>query len=180
LASQSPADRKAALRAGARGARGRERGTAARAALERLLSLEELGAARVVAFYQAIGDEVPVEPGAQLLRERRVRVVYPVVVGADLELAPDPALLGRVRSEEVDVFVVPGVLFDKLGRRLGRGSGHYDRLLARRRSDAVVVGIAYADRVIEALPEDPWDVPMHAVVTDQFVLRLKGRGGAPR
>jgi len=167
-----PDERKAALRAGAKGARGRERGAAARAALEQLTSLQELGAARVVSFYQAIGDEVPVEVAAETCRARGARVVYPVVAGAELELAPDPARPERARAEEVDVFVVPGLLFDRTGRRLGRGGGHYDRLLARRRAGAMLVGIAYADRVIDVLPEDPWDVRMHAVVSDEFVLRV--------
>lgn len=173
MASHSADPRKAALRAGAKGARGKERVVAARAALERLIALRELGAARVAAFYQAIGDEVPVEDAAEACRLRGARVVYPVVVGAELELAPEPTGAERVRAEEVDIFVVPGLLFDRAGRRLGRGGGHYDRLLARRRTDAILVGITYADRVIEGLPEDPWDVPMHAVVTDEFVLRFE-------
>jgi 5-formyltetrahydrofolate cyclo-ligase len=167
-----PDERKAALRAGAKGARGHERTAAARAALERLTAQGELRAARVVAFYQAIGDEVPVEAAADACRARGARVVYPVVAGAELELAPHPDRPERVRAEEVDVFIVPGVLFDRRGRRLGRGGGHYDRLLARRRSDAILVGIAYADRVVDALPEDPWDVRMHRIVCDQFELRI--------
>ncbi len=173
MASHSADPRKAALRAGAKGARGKERVVAARAALERLITLRELSAARVAAFYQAIGDEVPVEDAAEACRLRGARVVYPVVVGAELELAPEPTGAERVRAEEVDIFVVPGLLFDRAGRRLGRGGGHYDRLLARRRTDAILVGITYADCVIEGLPEDPWDVPMHAVVTDEFVLRFE-------
>ena len=171
MPSQSPDERKAALRAGAKGARGRERPGAAEAALARLLELEPLAAAGVAAFYAAIGDEVPVEAAAAACRARGAVVVYPVVVGPELALAPDPAKAERIDVALVDVFVVPGLLFDRSGRRLGRGGGHYDRLLARRRRDAVRVGICYADRVVAELPEDPWDVPMDWLVTDQFTLR---------
>jgi 5-formyltetrahydrofolate cyclo-ligase len=73
---------------------------------------------------------------------------------------------------EVDLFVVPALRFDRAGRRLGRGGGHYDRLLARRRTDAWLVGICYEDRVVDELPEDPWDVRMHVVVADRFLLRV--------
>ena len=99
-------------------------------------------------------------------------MVYPVVVGPELELAPEPARAERVPVGEVDVFVVPALRFDRAGRRLGRGGGHYDRLLARRRADAWLVGICYDDRVIDELPEEPWDVRMHVVVTDRVLLRL--------
>jgi 5-formyltetrahydrofolate cyclo-ligase len=134
--------------------------------------MAELRAARVAAFYRAIGDEVPVEAVAEACRERGCRVVYPVVAGADLELAEDPDRPARTRAEEVDVFVVPGVLFDRSGHRLGRGGGHYDRLLARRRANTTRIGVCYVDRVVNELPVDPWDVSMDALVTDQFVLRF--------
>ena len=165
-------DRKAELRARFRGARGQARGEAGRAALERLLALPELATARVVAFYRAIGDEVPVETAAQRCRARGARTVYPVVAGLELELAPDPERPERVAVGEVELFFVPGVLFDRTGRRLGRGGGHYDRLLSRRRPGALAVGICYADRLVDELPQDPWDVAMDAVVSDCATLRL--------
>ena len=148
-------------------------GTPAAAAVARaaLAALPELVRARTVAFYSAIGDEVPVEAVAEAVRERGARAVYPVVAGAELELAPDVARPERVGVGEVDLFVVPALLFDRAGRRLGRGGGHYDRLLARRRADAWVVGICYEDRVIAELPEDPWDVRVHVVVTERGVMR---------
>lgn len=124
-----------------------------------------------MALYAAIADEVPVEEIADAIRRRGGRALYPVVAGAELELAPDPARAERVAVGEVDLFVVPALRFDRSGRRLGRGGGHYDRLLARRRADAWLVGICYEDRVIDELPEDPWDVRMHVVVTDRAIAR---------
>ena len=113
---------------------------------------------------------------AEAIRARGGRALYPVVVGPELELAPDPSRAERVSVGEVELFVAPGLLFDRAGRRLGRGGGHYDRLLARRRADAWLVGICYEDRVIDELPEDPWDVRMHVVVTDRAVLRCAAPG----
>ena len=138
--------------------------------------LPELARARTVALYSAIGDEVPVEAIAQAIRARGGRALYPVVAGPELELATDPARSERVPVGEVELFVAPGLLFDRAGRRLGRGGGHYDRLLARRRADAWLVGICYDDRVIDELPEDRWDVRMHVVVTDRAVLRVAAAG----
>ena len=78
--------------------------------------------------------------------------------------------------EEVDLFVVPGLLFDRAGRRLGRGGGHLDRLLGRARKDAARVGLCYAQRVVQELPAAPWDVAMHVVVTDREVIRPERPG----
>jgi len=155
-----------------------------------LLELPEIASARTIALYAAIGDEVPLGTAGCALRERGARSVYPCAGAAGLELAlvTDERELERgarrfpearsgalrIALEEVDAFVVPGVLFDRAGRRLGRGGGAYDRLLARARRDAARVGICYADRVREELPEDPWDVAMDVVVTDRFVSRRTG------
>jgi 5-formyltetrahydrofolate cyclo-ligase len=140
-----------------------------------------------VALYAAIADEVPVDSAALRCRERGVRTVYPRrgSNGIELRLVADSRQLERrgrpfpepddeaplVAVEAVDAFVVPGLLFDRSCRRLGRGGGDYDRLLARARPDAARVGICYADRVLAELPEDPWDVAMDVVVTDRFELR---------
>jgi 5-formyltetrahydrofolate cyclo-ligase len=144
--------------------------------------------------YSAIADEVPVEALAERLRTLGKRTVYPVQAGDSLALAAvaarsalvsgprgvlEPSRAAeRVQVDEVDLFMVPGLLFDRSCRRLGRGGGHYDRLLRGAREDATLVGICYADRVIEELPEDPWDVAMDLVVTERFVLRRAPSGSA--
>jgi 5-formyltetrahydrofolate cyclo-ligase len=193
MSSAVPSTRKAELRALARRIGASDRTEAAAATLRRLVELPEYSRARTIAFYSAIGDEVPLEEAAAASRARGVRTAYPVRSAQGLELAlseggnslrlspggiREPAEdAARVRCEEVDAFLVPGLLFDRSCRRLGRGGGQYDRLLKRARAGATPIGICYAERVVEELPEDDWDVAMELVVTDRFVLRRAGRGG---
>jgi 5-formyltetrahydrofolate cyclo-ligase len=125
-----------------------------------------------VSLYTSLSDEIQSEGIAAALAGRGVRVLLPRVVGAELELSErEPAVAQAIRASEVDVFVVPGLLFDRSGRRLGRGGGHFDRLLARARPDALRVGVCPAARLVAELPEDPWDVRMHRVVTELETLR---------
>lgn len=164
-----------------------DRTSAASAVLRRLIELPEFLSARTIGYYSAIGDEVAVEAAAVDSRARGDRTAYPVRTDAGLEMALaeggfalrrgpggicEPALdAPRVLFGEIDAFLVPGLLFDRTCRRLGRGGGQFDRLLKRARADATSIGICYAEHVVEELPEDSWDVAMDIIVTDQFVIR---------
>ncbi len=70
----------------------------------------------------------------------------------------DPGLL--------DFVVVPGVAFTRSGQRLGQGGGYYDRFLPMVRTDCVVVGVCFAEQIVDALPAEPHDQQMSRVVTD--------------
>jgi 5-formyltetrahydrofolate cyclo-ligase len=85
-------------------------------------------------------------------------VLEPPADSARLE--PEPGLRLLV--------VVPGLLFDAEGYRLGRGGGHYDRFVARARArgGATFVGLCFDDQLVERLPRDPWDQPVDALVTE--------------
>jgi phosphomannomutase len=69
----------------------------------------------------------------------------------------------------VDVVVAPGLAFDRSGLRLGRGGGHYDRLIALLRPDAVVVGVVPAALVVERLPREDHDRRVTHLVTEEGI-----------
>lgn len=66
--------------------------------------------------------------------------------------------------EKLDLIVVPGVVFDKKGHRLGYGKGFYDILLENFSNFSV--GLAYDFQVIELLPIDVWDQRVKRLVTE--------------
>lgn len=76
-----------------------------------------------------------------------------------------PRLRVPVRPASVTAAIVPGLAFDPTGTRLGRGAGVYDRLLATLPSTARLIGLARNERIVPALPREPHDIPMHAIVT---------------
>jgi len=86
---------------------------------------------------------------------------------------PEPVAACRTMSVGVanaptSVWLVPGLAFDRAGNRLGRGAGHYDRLLAD--AQGVLVGIAHRWQIVEALPHEAHDVRMHWLATGECVV----------
>ncbi len=76
----------------------------------------------------------------------------------------------RALDGSVELLLVPGVAFDRLGRRVGQGGGFYDRVLqACLGPSPLTVGVAYAAQVIPEVPAEPHDVAVDLVVTDRGV-----------
>lgn len=71
--------------------------------------------------------------------------------------------------QEIDVFLTPGLGFDRRGGRVGNGAGFYDRVLAKRRTDSLVVGITVDSRVFEVVPMESHDQRMDWLATESGV-----------
>jgi phosphomannomutase len=69
----------------------------------------------------------------------------------------------------IDVVLAPGLAFDDTGTRLGRGGGHYDRLLRLLRDDVVLVGVAPEVVTHDRLPVEAHDIPMTHLATESGV-----------
>lgn len=76
---------------------------------------------------------------------------------------------GPLDATAIAAVLVPGRIFDRDGYRLGRGGGHYDRLLPQLRPGVPVVGITCTARVVDRLPREPHDRPMTHFADEQGV-----------
>jgi 5-formyltetrahydrofolate cyclo-ligase len=79
-----------------------------------------------------------------------------------------------------DVLLVPLVLGDRQGTRIGQGKGHYDRAIAHLREGGHVftIGIAWESQIAEEpLPADPWDMPLDAVATPAEWIDCRAQAG---
>jgi 5-formyltetrahydrofolate cyclo-ligase len=158
-----------------------------RAAAESVMKLAEYANAQTIIGFCAIQKEI--DPGDLLAQARASgkTVGLPRVVEDVLELREyrdvseleegafgvmEPVASAPViAADSVDLVIVPGLAFDARGHRLGYGRAFYDRLLPQM-TRAFRVGFAYDFQFMMELPNDAHDVPMHAVVTDQRVLRV--------
>jgi len=73
-----------------------------------------------------------------------------------------------------DVVLVPCLAVDKLGNRLGYGSGWYDKFLSEYKT-ATRVGLVYSQFLYEEIPHDERDQQLDVVISDKDVLRLPRR-----
>jgi len=133
----------------------------------------------VIAGYLPLPTE-PLDPGlASRLTAAGYRVLLPVATaGAALNWAefsgesrsgafgiqePVGELLGVDAVATADAVLVPALLVDANGVRLGRGGGHYDRTLARARGE--LIAVVFDDELVEELPAEAFDLPVTAVLT---------------
>jgi len=145
----------------------------------RLASCEALAGAERIALYAPLPDELSTSPllasalaaGKHVLWPRlSAEGVLELAAAAPNELVRDgagflapPLDEPAVALSPADVVIVPGVGFTRAGDRLGRGGGHYDRLLAH--CAAASIGVAFDIQLVGELPTEPHDRGVDLVVT---------------
>lgn len=89
---------------------------------------------------------------------------------------PDLHLTHACPAWTLDVVFLPLVAFDRQGHRLGMGGGFYDRTFARLRrargNAPLLVGVAHSFQEEDNLPNEPWDVPLHAIATERELITI--------
>ena len=139
-----------------------------------------------VATYRSLPSEPPTEALAAMLHARKVQVIVPETL-PDMDLdwrqlradGTEGPALGLEAIGAALVILTPAMAVDHGGARLGKGGGCYDRALARRHPDAVLVAIVNDEEYAAwPLPRDAHDVGVDAVITPGSGLRLIPRAGS--
>ena len=148
-----------------------------------VVAVKPLATGRVAA-YASSGTE----PGTGPLLAALAEVLLPVLrAGGDLDWAlyegelvpglrgtrePPGARLGVGAVADCRLVVVPALGVDRVGHRLGRGGGSYDRALPRARG--LVVAALHVGELHDSLPAEPHDRSVDAVVLpDRGLVRLR-------
>ena len=146
--------------------------------LARLEAHPAFQAAGTVLLYHSLPDEVDTHAFIRKWSASK-RILLPVVKADELELraytGPETLTTGSygileptgplfTRYPDIALVVVPGVAFDRLGNRLGRGKGYYDRLLPRL-ADAYKIGICFPYQLVDEVPAEDFDIRMDEVLT---------------
>jgi len=139
-----------------------------------------LADAQVVALYMGLDDEAPAQRLAAPLQALGKTLALPRVIDRlgsmdFLTWRPEdqlfPGLFGTSHPQAAgdpvvpDVIIAPLIGFDRAMNRLGQGGGYYDRIFARY-PDALRIGLAWSVQEHDVLPADPWDLPLHLILTE--------------
>jgi 5-formyltetrahydrofolate cyclo-ligase len=169
------------------------RQAAGAAVLRQVTASPEFERADRVALYAALPDEVPTEGLLRAVLETGRSVLLPRAASAGrLEFAsvrePEALVQGpfgalqplpscaAVTLRSDDLVLVPGVAFDRAGRRLGRGGGWYDRSLSADLPS--VFGVGFAFQLVAAVPATARDRRVAGIYTEAELWRVRGAGAA--
>ena len=158
-------------------------------AQQALIATREFAEARVIGLYAPVHNEVETAEVRRAALASAKLVLFPAVCSAGLEFRqiddpcmlrwgafsiPEPDAACPVHSPgDVDLIVIPGIVFDLSGRRIGYGKGYYDRALHQLEGMGRLVGLCYDFQIVGEIPGEPHDVRMDMIITERRVIRLR-------
>jgi 5-formyltetrahydrofolate cyclo-ligase len=79
----------------------------------------------------------------------------------------------KVSINEIDLIIVPGVVFDRKGSRIGFGKGYYDKFL-NQFHHITKIALTYSVQISEfEIITDKHDVIMDYIITEHEVIKIK-------
>jgi 5-formyltetrahydrofolate cyclo-ligase len=155
-----------------------------------LTGLCDLREASTLMVFLGFGSEVRIDGLLRWGWEAGKRIVVPLCrpeergltpsllgIFAELEVGhygirePKQEKIRPVPREEIDAILVPAVAFDRRGHRIGYGGGYYDRFLPEVLR-AVRIGAAFSCQIVPRVPEDPHDLPVDRIVTENGEMAI--------
>lgn len=171
--------------------------SATQAILQKLLEyplLQSTKQKNVIASYSSLRGEIDTTLINQRLRARGFHVALPKVLsqnqglmdffdctedslisGAYGIMEPDLNTATKVAPHELTLMLVPLVVFDNKGHRIGMGGGFYDRYLKRLKRQCLLIGLAYDFQQVSHINAMAHDMPLDEIFTpsQHIVVRNK-------
>jgi 5-formyltetrahydrofolate cyclo-ligase len=166
-----------------------ERAAASRRAQELLTEQAVWKKAQTILLYAPAGEELDVWPLLKEVATAGKRAFLPrfdpgsgIYVAGEVGEAREHLRTGyfgvleptadrpQIPLNRLDLVLAPGVAFDLHGRRLGRGKGYYDRLLAAVRGKTC--GVAFDVQIVAEIPVEPHDMLVNCLLTPTRWIEL--------
>ncbi|KLO23334.1 5-formyltetrahydrofolate cyclo-ligase [Marinitoga sp. 1197] len=134
-----------------------------------------------IATYYPFRNEVNLLKLVDLLNDKDI--VFPKIKGKDIYFVKVTSVndfekgkfgimepVGTSYNKKIDVYIIPGVAFDKKMYRLGYGGGYYDRYFSRN-TKTHLIGVAFDFQILESLPVYKHDIKMDIIFTENRVIK---------
>lgn len=102
-----------------------------------------------------------------------VKIDHPekdLIVGSRGILEPDPVKCKQVPIDCIDIAIIPGVVLDEKGGRIGSGEGYYDRLIPNLPVTTRKVALAFDQQVLAQVPMESHDKYIDIIITDKRII----------
>ena len=145
---------------------------------ELFLATEQYREAKTVYGYLPYNQEVRTVSMLQQALAEGKRVAVPKVYGDEMKFIyltdlaqvaegyagiPEPVADGPVADDPTALVLMPGLVFDKEGHRIGYGGGFYDKFLTEEPGHPTVA-LCYDFQIVKELPTEKFDVPVDLVL----------------
>jgi len=157
--------------------------------LEKIKSLKQYEQAKIVMLYLSYGSEVVTDLMIKEFLLDGKEVAVPII------LTPGDGIMQAIKinsleecsankvygirqpefdenlivdKKDVDLILVPGIVFDKKGYRIGYGKGYYDRWLEGTDIEKRI-GLAYEVQIVSELPKGKYDLPVGKLITEKEI-----------
>lgn len=157
---------------------------------ESIIALPEFAKASTIACYVNKGSEVQTRPLIRKALAAQKKVLVPIIKKDDpelifseiprlYELSPGPFGImepnpSKRKPRDVsisDMVIVPGIVFDVYGHRIGWGRGYYDRVMKKLWPGSASIGVCFDIQLVDQIPVEQFDLPVKILVTESRVIR---------
>lgn len=154
-------------------------------------SLASYRFAETILFYAPLGEEIDIMPCAELALSQGKKVAFPrcntenstmtyhyVTDLSQLsvdsygirEPSPDAPCFDPRKNKRSCLCIVPALVYDREGYRLGYGRGYYDRFLGD--FTGTTIGPIYRSFIIDRVPRGRFDASVDVLITEKGVISL--------
>jgi 5-formyltetrahydrofolate cyclo-ligase len=148
-----------------------------------LVGASEFENADRIALYYSLPDEVQTLKLLEDWKDKK-NIYLPVIKGNEIAFhqycgvnrlrtgafgikEPD-ADSEKAEISGIDLFIAPGMAFDRNRHRLGRGKGFYDRILANVKQP--IIGLCFGFQLFDHIPVNQYDIKMTKIISEDAVI----------
>ena len=77
-----------------------------------------------------------------------------------------------INANIIDLIIIPALMADKIGYRLGYGKGYYDKFFAENNLSATKIICVPEELLTQTLPHDAWDIPSNIIITQKTLYHI--------